>query len=257
MGNGRRWTAGALRALAVRERERGRYVRAARWHRAAAAIATRNRDPALIAFLNDWGVSCKFAGLFDEGESAYRRAVALGPTSEQTAVLAHNLGGLAHARGDMAAAEPHARRALELRRASRSPDHPDVAAELAALAPILHGLGRYAEAEAMFREALEIFGTDHREAGFVLGNLGALMQDAGHVDQAAACYEESLRIKERALGPHHPAVAITLSNLGLLRLRRGGDARAPLDRALTIMRARLAPDHPALRACEARRARCP
>ena len=252
-----KWTASVMHALAVALRRRGHYTRAVRLHRAATASARRGVTAhQMVALLNEHGVACKHAGYFDEAEAAYQRALALAETAEQRAVLEHNLGGLAHARGDMAAAEPHARRALDLRRSALGPDHPDVAVELAALAPILHGLGRLDEAEAMLRRVLVILGHDHPESGFALGNLGALLQETGRLGEAATRYEEALAIKRRLLGARHPDVAITLNNLGLLRLRQGRaeEAEALLDCALEIMRRHLAPDHPARLACATTRA---
>src|SRR5947208_50712 len=87
---------------------------------------------------------CKYDGSFDEGEAAYRRALAildrvLGPESLDSAAILHNLGGLAHARGDYAAGEAPARRAYEMWQAAAGPDHPRVAAEAAALAGALVG----------------------------------------------------------------------------------------------------------------------
>src|SRR5438093_125331 len=59
----------------------------------------------------------------------------------------HNLGGLEHARGNYEAAEPLARRSVELRELALGAKHPDVAADRAALAAIVDALGRDEEAE--------------------------------------------------------------------------------------------------------------
>jgi tetratricopeptide (TPR) repeat protein len=58
--------------------------------------------------------------------------------------------------------------------------------------------------------------------------------------------ERALAIDEKALGPHHPSVAIDLNNLGQL-LQDLGDfdaARPLLERALQIKEKSLGPDHP-------------
>jgi hypothetical protein len=73
--------------------------------------------------------------------------------------------GLAHARGDHAAGEEPARRSVSIRARAVGPDHPEVAADRAALAAILDALGRHDEAEALLREALRVFeaalGSEH------------------------------------------------------------------------------------------------
>jgi tetratricopeptide (TPR) repeat protein len=58
--------------------------------------------------------------------------------------------------------------------------------------------------------------------------------------------QRALRIREKALGPEHPLVASSLSNLGRLYYSQGQYANAkPLyKRALTILEKALGPEHP-------------
>jgi tetratricopeptide (TPR) repeat protein len=67
------------------------------------------------------------------------------------ATLYHNLGGLEHARGRYARVEPWARQAVAIREQALGPEHPAVAADVAALAAILDAQGQEAEAEALYR----------------------------------------------------------------------------------------------------------
>ena len=55
------------------------------------------------------------------------------------------------------AVEPPARRSVELRERALGPDHPVVAADLAALAALVAAQGRHPEAEAMYLRALNVF----------------------------------------------------------------------------------------------------
>ena len=101
-------------------------------------------DIEVATVLNNLGVLYKELGRFDEAESVYQRAMALvlaarGEASREVATLYHNLGGLEYARRRYAKGEPHARRGLEIRERLLGPDHPDVAADAAALAAILDG----------------------------------------------------------------------------------------------------------------------
>jgi len=68
-----------------------------------------------------------------------------GPEASVLASLYHNLGGLEHARGAFATGEPLARRAVAIRTRTLGPEHPDVAADMAALAALLDGQGKYDE----------------------------------------------------------------------------------------------------------------
>src|SRR4029077_15392142 len=84
------------------------------------------RDPFVSGILNNLGVLRKAQGRYAEAAAFYRRALA--PVSardrELQAPLAHTLGGIGHARGRFALAEPHARRSVRLRRALLGPGHP-------------------------------------------------------------------------------------------------------------------------------------
>ena len=72
--------------------------------------------------------------------------------------------------------------------------------------------GDYAEAEAMFRQALSIqrrkLGERHRAVGNTLNNLSHPLREQGKYDEAASGLEEALGIVRPALGNDHPVVAM-------------------------------------------------
>jgi len=80
--------------------------------------------------------------------------------------------------GDYRAAEPHFLRALEIRRVSLGPSHPDFATSL--------------------------------------NDLGGFYQTLGRFDEAEKCLREAVDAYESALGPNHPWVATGLNNLAEL-----------------------------------------
>ena len=81
-----------------------------------------------------------------------------------------------------------ARRAVELRIAALGPQHPAVAADQAALAGVLAGLGRAAEAEDLLQQALhvleETLGMHHADVAAALNNLAAIHQQSGKLNRA-------------------------------------------------------------------------
>ena len=82
---------------------------------------------------------------------------------------------------------------------------------------------------------------DSQAAGDLLGKLGSYLDDRGLYEEAEPLYQRSLAIKEKALGPDHPSVAITLNNLAGLYQSQGRYARifdlAPLTaRVYTLTR---------------------
>jgi tetratricopeptide (TPR) repeat protein len=80
----------------------------------------------------------------------------------------------------------------------------------------------------------------------LLNNLAGLLDRQGDYAAARPLYERALAINEQALGPQHPATAVSLNNLAGLLDRQGDYAAArPLyERALAINEQALGPQHP-------------
>jgi tetratricopeptide (TPR) repeat protein len=233
------------RALGERARDRGRYAEAEVRLRAAARFAEEQLGPdhmETIATLNALGMVHKYRGQFRAGRAAYGQALRGAKSLRRVdplilATLYHNVGGLEHARGRFRRALPFAREAVHLRISSLGPSHPDVAADKAALAAILEGLGRYAEAEACSRRI---------DLAAALNNLATCCASTGRLVEAQAFAERALDIKENALGRAHPDVGVTLANLAIIRWRLGRalDAEVAHAHAIAILQATLGDEHP-------------
>jgi hypothetical protein len=76
---------------------------------------------------------------------------------------------------------------------------------------------------AIYRKRL---GPDHPNLATVAFNLGQLRHSQGTWAEAEALYREALDIRERVLGPAHPATLETINMYSLLldRLDRGDEA---------------------------------
>jgi EAL domain-containing protein (putative c-di-GMP-specific phosphodiesterase class I)/tetratricopeptide (TPR) repeat protein len=111
-------------------------------------------------------------------------------------------------------------------------------------------LGKYIEAEALHRRALEIYEKaqplEQPRMADCLSNLGALSYHQGRYAEAKLFYQRALTIQEAVLGPTHPEVAADLSNLGAIcdQQHRYDEAESLLRRALTIQEEALGVDHP-------------
>jgi tetratricopeptide (TPR) repeat protein len=208
---------------------------------------------------NNLGVLYKYCGRFEEGLKLYSHAlrpiIAIhGHTSLATATLYHNIGGILHARGDFAAAEPPARWAWEISRKLLSEDDPRTMADATAYAAVLDGLERYDESEPIYRQALAVseraYGLEHYEVAATLHNLAAVLAARGHCKEAEEHYRRALAIKEKLLGAGSPDVALTRNNLGKLLTDMGRPAETLplLEAAVAVLEPRLAPGHPALHA---------
>jgi tetratricopeptide (TPR) repeat protein len=215
-------------------------------------------DPQVAVALNALAVNGKYAGRFAEAEALLERALTIvAPGGNSTATLLHNLAGVHHARRDFARAVEIGRRGLAVREHAVDASALDVAADRAALAAILDGLGEHRPAADMLAEALETFeahyGDEHYEVAVVLNNLGACHHRAGDVGRAEALYERALAIKVALLGSRHPDVAITRYNLAVAHVQRGRDDEASVlvGQALAVFERAVEPDHPTLGACRA------
>jgi tetratricopeptide (TPR) repeat protein len=211
----------------------GEFMAALPVARRAARIADRLPAADRAAVFNTLGIVCKYNGRFAEGLAAYRRAgLATRRRSDPLfrATLEHNLGGILHARGDFRQAEPHARRAVEIRSKQLGPQHPDVLADEAALAAVLDGMQRWDEAEAIHRRVIASFtatlGPRHAEVAHAIGNYAAHLQLRGRFREAARMHRRAISSKRRALGERHPSTALQRVNLALLELGRSRPARA-------------------------------
>jgi tetratricopeptide (TPR) repeat protein len=204
--------------------------------------------------LNGLGVLRKAQGRYADALACYRRALHLvrgrrGAASD-LAILYHNLGGSEHARGRLRQAETYARRGLALRRRVLGPRDAAVLADEAALAPILDGLGKWAEAERLYLRALRHhrrwYGPRSYEVSVTLANLGVLHRNRGNLRRAEQHLRQALAIEEALLGPRHPEIGLSLNNLSVVLADRNQreEALSIQARALRIFAASVGPRHP-------------
>ncbi|MCK6526164.1 tetratricopeptide repeat protein [Myxococcota bacterium] len=204
---------------------------------------------------NSIGVCWKLQGrwadareAYSQAEKAWERAGAPLP-----ATLFHNLAGLACATDDFAAAEVHARAAVEARRGEGDPFA--LGTDLAGLGDALAGQGRLPEAVETYREAIQLLGSarpHHPEIAYALHNLGDALADLGKAREAEAAYRDSIQRKVRAFGEEDGEVAASRNNLAALLATAGRREEAKLLSRRAVRAARRLPaGHPVRSGCEA------
>jgi hypothetical protein len=209
----------------------------------------------VVSAANSLGMACKAAGEFDAAAAAYWRAGAAlaglaGPDPLIEAGLLHNLGGLAHARGEATVGIPLAETGLELRTELLGTGHPDVARDLNALGALYQLAERTEDAARAYGRALATFeacyGPDHFEVGMTCANLAVLRAGEGRNAEAESLGQRSLRILQDVLGADDAEVGLTLLNLAAPVAAQGrqAEARALTARASAILAARLPAGHP-------------
>ncbi len=109
--------------------------------------------------------------------------------------------------------------------------------------------GKMAEAEAMYRRALEgkekAWGPEHTSTLDTVNNLGNLYKDQGKMAEAEAMYRRALEGYEKAWGPEHTSTLNTVNNLGNLYIDQGkmAEAEAMYRRALEGKEKAWGPEH--------------
>jgi tetratricopeptide (TPR) repeat protein len=95
---------------------------------------------------------------------------------------------------------------------------------------------------------VEEFGFEFAEVALLFNQAGYYLYERARYAEAEPVYQRALGIREKALGPEHPAVAQSLNNLAALYDDQGKYAEAePLyQRALGMREKALGPEHPAV-----------
>jgi tetratricopeptide (TPR) repeat protein len=209
----------------------------------------------------------KYTGAFAQAADLYRQALDAGQRAcdiSFQATVCHNIGGLYHAQGQPAAAEPWARRAVVLRRTL--PDCETarlaVAADQGALAAVLIALNRHNEASRLLDAAAQTFaeayGPQHYEIGVIEGNRALVCLADGDLVTAERCARNAIAVKATTLGEHHPELAPTLTTLGtiLRKQHRHDEARACHERAHALIAPVVDATHPLIAIIDSNLARC-
>ncbi len=216
---------------------RGRHAEALEHLGAAIAVldAKTEADPETVSGLVATRADAFAAlGRVDEGLALLRARLATEererPDAAGTAQLVAEIGTLLDEKGEHAEAQRWHERAIAIEeRAGRRSQ---------VLSQALHNLaaaryedGRYHEAEALLRRALEnqerSLGPDNISVVSTRGHLGVLLERKGDVAAAEAAYREALAKFRAGRGPRHP---VTIEFTGLLGrlLARSGRTREAL-----------------------------
>ena len=117
-------------------------------------------------------------------------------------------------KGDLAAAEPLNREALEARRETLGNRHPDTLISINNLGQLLQAKGDLTAAELLYHEALEVkretLGNRHPSTLSSINNLGALLQAKGELAAAEPLLYEALEVHR---GSRNPTTLIVTNNL--------------------------------------------
>ncbi len=151
-------------------------------------------------------------------------------------------------RSQYVVAELFYRHALEIRRQTLGEAHPDYAQVLNNLAGLFQTIGRFREAEPLFKQALEIerMARPGPYVALSLNNLAQLYKTMGRYEEAEPLFKQAIDIKRLTLGEGHPSYATSLNNLASLYCaqQRFEKALPIYERVVEIQRHALGAKHP-------------
>lgn len=152
--------------------------------------------------------------------------------------------------GDADAGLPHARRALELRRAHLGDDRPETVEAINAQVVTLQSLAKNDEVEPLCKEAIDrakpLAGEHPQLLVTALSNQAALHNARGQAADAERLLREALGAARKSFGDEHPSTLAAINNLATMLVNRDRPAAAePLLReVVTAQRRTLGDDHP-------------
>lgn len=169
---------------------------------------------------------------------------------EVQARLQSTIGSVYSGLGVYGSAIPLAQAALETRRRTLGPDHPDTLAAINELANVYWFQDRFAEAEPLFVEVVEkrtrILGENHKDTLKANYDLASLYGRQKRWQEAEQLQRRVLASQQQLLGNRHPDTLASLNNLSsyLHGQRRFQEAAAISTELIEARRAVLGADHP-------------
>ncbi len=165
-------------------------------------------------------------GVPDRAEPHLERAQELcltrfGPSHAVTTEVANSLSGLRYLQGRWDEALMLQDQVLEWYQQTKDPRTPSAMNDRGR---ILHGIGRFEQAEAQYREGLRLAresGVAEASQATLLHNLGTLLMERGDLEQAEKLLNECLEQRTQALGEDHSRTLTTMNSLALLQRRLG------------------------------------
>jgi len=170
--------------------------------------------------------------------------------TDQARVL-HAQGRVATSQRDFAAAQRYSAAELALVRKS-AVDWRTLQDALMMAGGASWGLSEYDNAEAYYREALELAShngkPDDLDVATAQTNLAMTLQSGSHYAQAEQLEQQALATDEKILGPSHPLTLAVRRDLGLTYYHEGryGLARSTLEQVLAAQRVKFGQGHPAI-----------
>jgi tetratricopeptide (TPR) repeat protein/predicted Ser/Thr protein kinase len=166
------------------------------------------------------------------------------------AAIRHTIGVAYYDMSVYPEAQQQLERAVELRKRTLGPEHPDTLSSMNELGNLYNYEGKYAAAEALLSQVLaarqRLLGSEHKDTLATMSDLASAIAYEGDDARAAPIFAKLLEADRRILGEENPATLSVLDNLAgaYQRLGRYAEAQVLLQREWELDRRVLGPEHP-------------
>ncbi|WP_340105687.1 serine/threonine-protein kinase [Rhodohalobacter sp. 8-1] len=194
-------------------------------------------------------------GEYDEATNLLQQSIALriqlfGDDNLETISSYEQMGILLSAKGDLFIAQSMLENALSKRNTIQGERQAAMSEANAELAYIYRRLGKYEEAEDIYRSLITIYGEELGQDDPLtlssLSSLGVTMHTSGNLAEAEKIYRDVLDKRLEIYDTAHPEIAMSYNNLGslLLNLGRFDESREMLTKSLNMRRTLFGESHP-------------
>jgi tetratricopeptide (TPR) repeat protein len=215
-------------------------------------LGDENREVVLTR--NNLGQTLTQAGRAEEALPLFEQSlpsaqILFGPRHPNVADILRGKAAAQLALDSLEVAEASFREALEILREARG-DHPSLCEPLNDHAASLRRLGRYAEAEPLFQEALTraraYYGEEHVFVIVMMSNLATTRASLGRYDEAVETFEQAVSLAETIFPPARPEPDRIRSRYGecLMLAGRLGQAGEVLFESHAALEAKVGASHP-------------
>lgn len=158
-------------------------------------------------------------------DDASKRLDELDRHPETQARMQETIGLTYLAMSHVAPAQDHLHAALEKRRETLGPDHPDTLRSMRELATVFKEQGRYPEAESLLRQTLgrqqRVLGADHPDTFITITVLAAVCEAEDQPMTSEKLFTDLWKLQKKVLGPDHMETLSTIGSFAAFLGRQG------------------------------------
>jgi tetratricopeptide (TPR) repeat protein len=188
-------------------------------------------------------------GQFDKAQQVYEVLLDQAMNDIDKALSYHYIGWAKSDKGEYSEALSSYEKALQIRRQSLPPNHPDLAQSYMGIGIVYSNMGEYSNALSSHEKTLEIrqqsLPWNHPDLAKSYNNIGLVYSNMGEYSKALSSYEKALEIWQQSLPPKHPDLAASYNNIGIMysNMDEYSKALSSHEKALEIRQQSLPPNH--------------